>query len=160
VPLGFALAFVVLLLAHPTLRSLGWGNLVSAAGEAVRFWAAGHLEKGREVTRSGPYRWTAHPLYIGSSIIGAGIAIVSASTAVWAVVTAYLVVSLGAAVRTEEAELTAKFGEEYLAYQQGRSMDAVRRFSLARAVRNRELRAVGGLALALVLLALKGYLRL
>ena len=27
------------------------------AGEALRLWAAGHLEKGKEVTRSGPYRW-------------------------------------------------------------------------------------------------------
>ena len=29
---------------------------VAAAGEALRIWAAGHLEKGREVTASGPYR--------------------------------------------------------------------------------------------------------
>ena len=40
------------------------------AGEALRIWAAGHLEKGREVTASGPYRWTRHPLYLGSTIIG------------------------------------------------------------------------------------------
>ena len=29
--------------------------------------------KAREVTSSGPYRWFAHPLYVGSSIMGAGL---------------------------------------------------------------------------------------
>jgi hypothetical protein len=33
------------------------GLFVALAGEAsLRIWAAGHLEKSREVTRSGPYR--------------------------------------------------------------------------------------------------------
>ena len=45
------------------------------AGECLRLWAAGHLEKSKEVTRSGPYRHTRHPLYLGSSIIGIGIAL-------------------------------------------------------------------------------------
>ena len=52
---------------------------VALAGEAIRFWAAGHLNKSREVTRSGPYRFVAHPLYLGSSVIGAGLAIASHS---------------------------------------------------------------------------------
>ena len=55
----------------PTLMSLATGGAIALAGEAVRVWAAGHVEKSREVTRSGPYRWTRHPLYLGSSIIGA-----------------------------------------------------------------------------------------
>jgi len=125
----------------------------------MRFWAAGHLEKGREVTRSGPYRWSAHPLYVGTSIIGAGVAIASAAAVVFALVAVYLVALLTAAIRTEEAALTAKFGDEYVAYRQGRSVDAVRRFNFARAVRNREHRAVAGLVLGLVLLALKTVLR-
>jgi len=44
VPLGFALAVVVFLLARPTRDSLLWGAIVAALGEAMRFWAAGHLE--------------------------------------------------------------------------------------------------------------------
>ena len=41
-------------LAHPTPRSLArWPAVVAIVGEAIRFWAAGHLEKAREVTRRG-----------------------------------------------------------------------------------------------------------
>ena len=56
------------------------GGVVTLVGEACRIWAAGHLEKGLEVTRSGPYRLTRHPLYIGSAIIAAGVAIAAASS--------------------------------------------------------------------------------
>jgi protein-S-isoprenylcysteine O-methyltransferase Ste14 len=151
---------VALVLAHPTLASLVAGGIVAAAGESLRFWAAGHLEKGREVTKSGPYRWSRHPLYVGSSIIGFGIAIASASIAVWVLVAVYLAVSLTAAVITEEAVLTAKFGSEYVQYRKGRLTDVDRRFSLARAFGNREPRAVVGVAAGWVLLALKLVLRI
>ena len=43
----------------------------------------------------------------------------------------------------------------YPAYRDGRRLDVERRFSLARAMRNREYRAVGGLVAALALLAWK-----
>ena len=82
VPLGFAAGAVVLWLAEPTSRSLEIGGLIAMAGEAIRLWAAGHLEKGREVTTSGPYAFTRHPLYVGSSIIGIGLAIACARTIV------------------------------------------------------------------------------
>ena len=74
-PLGFVTAIATAILARPTWRSWGIGLLVAVIGELVRVWAAGHLEKGREVTRSGPYRWTAHPLYVGSSIIAVGVVV-------------------------------------------------------------------------------------
>lgn len=150
---------VALALAHPTPPLLVGGGLVAAAGEALRFWAAGHLEKGLEVTKSGPYRWSAHPLYLGSSVIGLGVAIASASAAVFGLAAAYLLVALTAAIRTEEAALTEKFGDEYVAYQQGRSVDAGRRFSFRRAVRNREPRAITGLVAGIVLLALRMIVR-
>src|SRR5258708_35742156 len=54
VPLGYALGVVALWLAAPTPRSLAAGAALGAVGEALRMWAAGHLEKGREVTRTGP----------------------------------------------------------------------------------------------------------
>ena len=56
---------------------LAIGLVIAAVGEAIRIWAAGHLEKGREVTRSGPYGWTRHPLYVGSSIMAPVIVIAS-----------------------------------------------------------------------------------
>ena len=62
---GFSVRRGVLWLAQPTPRSLLIGGAIAVAGELLRIWAAGHLEKGREVTRSGPYRLTRHPLYLG-----------------------------------------------------------------------------------------------
>jgi protein-S-isoprenylcysteine O-methyltransferase Ste14 len=127
---------------------------VAALGEALRIWAAGHLEKGREVTKSGPYRFTGHPLYLGSSLIAAGIATACASLAVALLGAAYLGVTYVAAMRSEEAGLRAKFGREYDDYRAGRATDD-RVFSLARARRNREHRAIVGLLAAIALLALK-----
>jgi protein-S-isoprenylcysteine O-methyltransferase Ste14 len=155
VSLGFILGAVALWLARPTPRSLAAGAVVAVLGEAFRVWAAGHLEKGREVTASGPYAFTRHPLYVGSSLIGVGFAIASASLLVATLAGVYLVVALTAAIRTEEAHLTEKFGHAYPAYREGRSPTGDRRFSLARAVRNREYRAVAGLAAVLAVLAWK-----
>jgi len=155
VPLGFASSVAAILLAHPTWRTIAIGLLIAAAGEALRVWAAGHLEKGREVTKSGPYRFTGHPLYLGSTLIGAGFAVASNSVAVAVLAVLYLGLTLGAAIRSEEAGLRAKFGDEYVAYRAGRASDAERRFSPSRAVRNREQRAVAGLAGVMILLALK-----
>jgi protein-S-isoprenylcysteine O-methyltransferase Ste14 len=155
VTIGFASGALALWLARPGVRSLAAGAAVAVAGEAVRLWAAGHLEKGREVTASGPYAFTRHPLYAGSTLIGVGLAIASASVAVSVLVSAYLAITLTAAVRTEEAHLTEKFGPEYPAYREGRGGRAPRRFSLARAFRNREYRAVLGLLFALLVLAWK-----
>jgi protein-S-isoprenylcysteine O-methyltransferase Ste14 len=153
VPLGFALALVVFLAARPTRSSMIAGALIAGAGEAVRWWAAGHVEKSREVTSSGPYRWSRHPLYVGSAIIGSGLMVACNSWIATPIVATYLSVTLGAAIRTEETFLRARFGPEYEAYRRGRTID--RRFSMARAVRNREHRAVAGLAIGLLLLVLK-----
>ncbi|HET7031631.1 MAG TPA: methyltransferase, partial [Casimicrobiaceae bacterium] len=77
VALGFVVGVATLVLARPTWRTWCVGLSIAAAGEALRIWAAGHLEKSREVTRSGPYRWTRHPLYVGSAIMAVGIVIAS-----------------------------------------------------------------------------------
>jgi protein-S-isoprenylcysteine O-methyltransferase Ste14 len=155
VPLGFLFGVLALLLAHPNRRGLIAGSIVASAGEAIRIWAAGHLEKGREVTTSGPYRLTRHPLYVGSVLIGMGLIIAAASWWVTALVSAYLAVTLTAAIRTEEAHLTSKFGSAYREYRGGRSGDAERRFSMERVMRNREYRAAGGVLMAVAILWLK-----
>jgi protein-S-isoprenylcysteine O-methyltransferase Ste14 len=155
VPLGFLSAAAALWLARPSRRTLAAGAAVALAGEALRIWAAGHLEKGREVTASGPYRFTRHPLYAGSTLIGVGMAIASASVLVAVLAAVYLAVTLSAAIRTEEQHLTQKFGEAYPEYREGRRREGTRTFSLSRAWRNREYRAVAGLGAALALLALK-----
>ncbi len=146
------MAAVAVMLSRPTPRWLAIGSIVAFAGEAVRIWAAGHLEKGSEVTASGPYRLTRHPLYLGSTLMGIGLAIASASLVVTALVVVYLTVTLTAAIRAEESHLTEKFGGAYPAYRAGRAGGAARRFSLERVIRNREYRAVIGLVVAAALL--------
>ena len=155
VPLGFFGGLLALWLARPTWTSLAAGAAVAAVGEAIRFWAAGHLEKGREVTRSGPYRWTAHPLYFGSAVIAVGMVVAGRSVPLALLALAYLALAVGGAIRSEEAELQAAFGREYADYRAGRAVEVRRRFSLARAMRNREYRAVAGLVAVLIIFALK-----
>jgi protein-S-isoprenylcysteine O-methyltransferase Ste14 len=151
VPLGFVFGILVIVLASPTLRSLAIGGAIALLGEGIRIWAAGHLEKGREVTSSGPYAITRHPLYLGSTLIGIGLAIACADLLVTVIVILYLALTLTAAIRTEEAHLTEKFGAAYPAYRAGH-MSVARPFSFERALRNREYRAMVGVVFVLVLL--------
>jgi hypothetical protein len=145
----------VLWLAQPTPRSLVAGGAIAALGEALRVWAAGHLNKSREVTASGPYRWLAHPLYAGSSIIGVGLAVAAASLPAALITAVYLGTTVTAAIASEERFLRASFGEGYDRYRRGGAVNERQRFSLARARGNREHRAIVGWLVALLLLAWK-----
>jgi protein-S-isoprenylcysteine O-methyltransferase Ste14 len=151
VPLGFLFGGVVVWFARPTPRSVAFGAAIAVAGEALRVWAAGHLDKGREVTSSGPYRFIRHPLYAGSTLMGAGLAVASASPIVAALIGGYVLLFITAAIRTEEAFLRSRFGDAYDRYASGQV--ASRRFSLSRVVANREYRAIAGLVLVLAWLA-------
>lgn len=165
VGLGFVFGALVLWLARPTAATLGAGTAIAIAGECLRVWASGHLNKAREVTVSGPYRWFAHPLYVGSSIMGVGLAVASNSLVVAGLIALYLFVTLTAAVKSEEAFLRRTFGDRYDRYRRGtdaaRDTDEAseasghRRFSLAQATTNREHRALVGLGIAVLLLVLK-----
>src|SRR6476469_9870219 len=155
VTLGFVFAIAVLYFASPSRDSLIAGAAIGVLGEAIRIWAAGHLEKSREVTSSGPYRFTRHPLYLGSSIMALGVAVGCRSYAVAALVLLYMGATLAAAIRTEEAFLRERFGDAYDAYADARAPHVERAFSVERVWRNKEYRALVGLALFLGLLALK-----
>jgi protein-S-isoprenylcysteine O-methyltransferase Ste14 len=158
VTLGFALSVLVLWLSQPTRDTILVGFAIALVGEAIRFWAAGHLNKSIEVTASGPYRWVAHPLYLGSTLMGMGLAFASGRLFVAIVVGVYLGLTLTAAVQTEEAFLSRTFGSRYDSYRRGATnvtSRGDRRFSLEQAIVNREHRAVVGLAIAVLLLTLK-----
>jgi protein-S-isoprenylcysteine O-methyltransferase Ste14 len=155
VSLGFVTAVAAAVLAQPTWESWRAGLGIAIVGEALRVWAAGHLEKGREVTRSGPYRWMRHPLYAGSSILALGVVVASRSIVLAILATLYMGTTILAAVRTEEAFLRTAFGSSYDDYRRASAPPMPRRFSLGRAVRNREYRAVIGLLVGFAFLALK-----
>jgi hypothetical protein len=160
VPLGFLFGLIVIFLARPTPRSVMIGGAVALVGEAFRMWAAGHLEKGREVTRSGPYRLTRHPLYMGSAIIGVGVAIAAARLSVAVMVLTYLGVTIVAAIRHEEAGMRTRFGDQYDAYLQSRAQPVDRTFSLERAMRNKEYRAIAGLVIMAAVFGIKAAFRM
>ena len=155
VALGFLFAVAVVYFARPTWRWLAIGAAIAIVGQAVRLWAAGHLEKSREVTTSGPYRLTRHPLYLGSSIMAAGVAVGCRSWPVAIVVAAYMIATITAAIRSEEAFLRDRFGDAYDDYASSRGPQAARRFSWERAWRNKEYRAIAGLLLFLAILAVR-----
>jgi hypothetical protein len=75
VPLGFLLGVAYLVFCRPTVKLLIAGGAVAAAGVAIRAFAAGHLAKNQKLAMSGPYACTRNPLYLGSSLMGAGFAL-------------------------------------------------------------------------------------
>jgi len=158
VALGWVFGPLVLLLAEPSTASLLVGLVIAVVGESLRFWAAGHLNKSREVTSSGPYRRFSHPLYVGSSIMGLGLGVASHSLMAIGLIALYLALTLTAAIRSEEAHLRKVFGEHYDRFKRGellRDTESQRRFSFAQALANHEPRAVVGLVVAWLLLFFK-----
>jgi protein-S-isoprenylcysteine O-methyltransferase Ste14 len=155
VPLGFVTALVAIIYSAPTWRTVWTGFAVAVIGEAIRVWAAGHLEKSREVTRSGPYRFTRHPLYLGSGLIAVGVMLAANSFVVALIGSIYMVATIGTAIQTEERFLRQAFGDTYGKYERSEAEPMHRRFSVERAMRNREYRAAVGLVGGFALLALK-----
>jgi protein-S-isoprenylcysteine O-methyltransferase Ste14 len=152
---GFVTAVVMFALARPTWGTWVVGLFVAGIGECLRIWAAGHLEKGREVTRSGPYRFVRHPLYVGSMIMALGVALACRGAVPALVAGLYMGVTILAAIQVEEEQLRQAFGSTYDDYAASRAEPMRRRFSASRAVRNREYRAALGLLGGFALLALK-----
>lgn len=152
VTLGFVVGVICFALARPTWTTFLYGAAIAIPGELLRLWAAGHIDKGREITRTGPYRFVRHPLYLGSTIMALGFAVASGSIVVVVLVLAYMGATLAAAMLTEERALDEKFQGAYSAYREGRAEAVERPFTWARVVANREYRAATGLVLGLTVL--------
>lgn len=75
VPSGFVLAPLLFISARPSSSSLAAGAFVALIGLAIRAWASGHLKKNQELATSGPYAHTRNPLYLGTFLLGMGVAI-------------------------------------------------------------------------------------
>ena len=148
------------------------------AGLGIRAWAAGILEKDRELAVSGPYAFTRNPLYLGSFVIGIGAVIAGALPWFGLLFLAFFAIMYRGAMVRENARLTERFGATYRRYRDGVPMFLPRAtrydpppesrpgpetgsFSMARYLRNREYEALLGAAAAFGLLSLKaaGWLR-
>ena len=75
VPTGFLIVFVFAWFSRPTVESMLWGVPVSLLGLALRAWAAGCLAKNQQLATGGPYAYTRNPLYVGTLLVAAGLAI-------------------------------------------------------------------------------------
>lgn len=108
----FGLVYIAF--SQPTAAGLVGSGFLVALGQAVRLWAAGYLEKNVALARGGPYAWVRHPLYLGSFLMGLGLAL-GVEGAVWWTL-AYLALFAAfflPAIHVEELRLQSIFGAEY-----------------------------------------------
>ncbi len=81
VPSGFVLLAAFAYLSAPDAKSLTYGLPVAVLGLLLRAWAAGHLAKNEQLAQGGPYAHVRNPLYLGTLLVAAGLAIASQSLA-------------------------------------------------------------------------------
>jgi protein-S-isoprenylcysteine O-methyltransferase Ste14 len=171
VPAGLVLAPLLIIAARPSPAALAVGAIVAVIGLLMRAWASGYLRKNQELTVTGPYAHTRNPLYLGTFMMGGGIAI--ASGAWWfAALYVALYLLIYVPVMIAEAETLGQlFEDKYPAYKREvplflprvtpyRSPHSAlsnqgRRFALAQYLKHREYRAALGVVFALALLVCK-----
>jgi protein-S-isoprenylcysteine O-methyltransferase Ste14 len=119
----YALLAAVLVFARPTPLGVTVGFAIAAAGEILRFWAAGHLHKTAQLVTSGPYRYTRNPLYLGRLLVFTGICVMARLPyhLSWAVLALGYAVFFGYYLprkeRVEPARLLAAHGEAFARYR-------------------------------------------
>jgi len=109
VPLGFLFAAFYIWRAHPNWTSLSIGIPVACAGIAIRALASGHIQKNREVTKSGPYAYVRNPLYLGSIIIGVGFAIAARDLWIGVALAVFFLAVYIPVIRSEQNHLRQHF---------------------------------------------------
>ncbi len=75
VPCGYVVGIVYLIFSRPTFVSVAAGFAPAAVGILIRGWASGHLQKSEKLATSGPYAYTRNPLYLGSLFLVVGFVI-------------------------------------------------------------------------------------
>ena len=167
VPFGYLTAIAVFVFARPSPASLAAGGVLALAGEALRLWAAGHIEKTRALATGGPYAHTRNPLYLGSLLMAAGVAVAAASPWAALAVAVYLAAFYPSVIREEAAFLRGRFGEEYAAWAAAVPLFLPRltpggpratRFQWQRVRRNREWRTAIALPALAALLRARAWL--
>ena len=118
----WALVAALVWLAEPNPIGVTVGFVIAVLGEIVRFWAAGHLIKTKELITSGPYRYTRNPLYLGRLLILTGLCVMAELPyhANWIVLAVGYAIFFGYYMprkeRVEPNRLKAEHGEPYERY--------------------------------------------
>jgi protein-S-isoprenylcysteine O-methyltransferase Ste14 len=119
------------------------------------------IHKDSQLTTSGPYAWTRNPLYLGSSLLGLGFAVMSGSWIAAALIILPSLVIYPHVIRREEAHLARLFPAAFRDYSAKtprflpRFRNSAGHFSLSRYVANREYNTALGFALVLAIFILK-----
>jgi hypothetical protein len=159
---------LVVALARPTPTSLALGLPLAVLGEAIRVWASGHIEKTKRLATGGPYAHSRNPLYVGSLLLGLGVAVACASPWVVLAVAAYFLAFYPSVMREEAAFLARTFPGEHAVWASAVPLFWPRllpggprtsRFDWARVRVNREWRTAAALPLLASLLFAIPHLR-
>jgi protein-S-isoprenylcysteine O-methyltransferase Ste14 len=117
VPLGFVIAAAVLYLAEPTVTSILVGLPVALIGALFRALAAGVIRKDSTLATSGIYGVTRNPLYLGSALLAAGFAIMSANEIAAALLLIPFIIIYPTVMLREEAHLDRLFPDDFRRYK-------------------------------------------
>ena len=162
VPLGFVVAVLVIYLARPTRFSILMGVPVALIGVAFRALAAGVIRKDSSLATSGVYALTRNPLYLGSSLLATGFALMSwDETAATLLLIPFMLIYPTVMLR-EEAHLERLFPDEFRAYKSKvprffprPSLRFRPSFSWSQYLANREYNTALGFAAALAIMIVK-----
>lgn len=108
---------LVIILAKPDFPSFLVGIGVCSLGLLIRTWSSGHLRKEKELTISGPYRYTRNPLYLGNFVIGISVVIASRSWWILGIFTVYFLLFYPLAIKKEKQRMKELFPHEYDEYK-------------------------------------------
>lgn len=103
-------------LLKPTPLVVGSLALI-VIGTAVRIAALGTINKNRVLANTGIYSLCRHPLYVGSTLLYLGFALLMNDAEFLYLGLPYVIVFFGAAAFSEEHFLRGKFGEEFEHYR-------------------------------------------
>ena len=109
VPSGFVIVAVFAWFSHPDALSLAIGLPISMIGLALRAWAAGSLAKNRQLSTGGPYAYTRNPLYIGTLVVAAGLAVAARSPGLAALFAAIFALVYLPVIQNEQQHLRNLF---------------------------------------------------
>jgi protein-S-isoprenylcysteine O-methyltransferase Ste14 len=148
---GFVLVLAFAWFSAPDWRSLAIGFPVSLVGLLLRGWATGHLEKNIRLAESGPYAYVRNPLYLGTLLVAAGLAIASRTWLLAALFAAVFVLIYLPVIELEEQHLSKLF-PNFRAYSKRvpslaptlRPIKSDTRFQWSRYIRNQEYQALLG----------------
>ena len=118
-----------MLLPLPPLLLFPWrapGAVFGTAGVALVLWAgtiftrvgtAIHpLARSSFLVRSGPFRFSRNPIYLGMVLILTGSTLGLGSATPWLIIPVFIGALAQQVIAGEERKLTAEFGAEYLEY--------------------------------------------